>query len=300
MDYMLRKNLTLFLLLVVLSGLIVTSYFYHKTKNDLIEEEAQRKQMHSLVDMYNEVINDPFGNFKVPDNFSKSNLDDDWINDHIGDIERFMDQFSLSEDSLNYDELYFQKESDLNDAYALIEEMTTKHNKDISQMSGKIDSLNQLNRSLRHLMNEREKRINRGKSIIDSLNRSLKEIEINKKEMLTFSSPTGVEITYFGRVKDGKAHGAGIGIYKNGNSYEGSWRNNKRHGYGAFSWVSGERYEGNFVDGKIEGEGSYFWPSGERYVGSWINNQRHGMGTQFDKNGNIIYKGNWEYDVPLK
>ena len=44
-------------------------------------------------------------------------------------------------------------------------------------------------------------------------------------------------MTYTGDLHEGKKHGKGVCIWKNGNRYEGYFVNNKREGHGVFTWA---------------------------------------------------------------
>ena len=55
-------------------------------------------------------------------------------------------------------------------------------------------------------------------------------------------------------------------------------------------------YEGDFVNGKFEGNGKYIWEHGGYYIGQCKNGLANGKGTLYNKNGDIIQKGNWIND----
>lgn len=124
--------------------------------------------------------------------------------------------------------------------------------------------------------------------------------ESPKMDRLTFRNDKGTKIDYFGEVKNGKANGQGIGNHETGNVYDGEWENNQKHGKGTFRWVEGEVYEGEFVHGKREGKGTYYWPNGDKYVGEWEDDTRNGHGVLYDKDGKIIFEGNWDKDELVK
>ena len=56
---------------------------------------------------------------------------------------------------------------------------------------------------------------------------------------------------YVGELKDGKPHGKGIYIWKNGTKYEGEWKDGERYGQGRFTFTDGSKYVGEFKDGKV-------------------------------------------------
>lgn len=112
-----------------------------------------------------------------------------------------------------------------------------------------------------------------------------------KLEFARLSQPKEI-LSYFGEVKDGKAHGYGeaISIYKN--KYVGFWANNDFHGKGKFEWNIGDVYEGNFVEGKRQGYGKYTWSNGNIYEGLWSDGTHAGKGKYMWKNGDQ-YEGDW-------
>ena len=60
---------------------------------------------------------------------------------------------------------------------------------------------------------------------------------------------------YEGEFRDGKFHGQGKLIYKDGSVYEGTWENGMpRNGKGTYKETFGRVYEGAFVDGKRHGK----------------------------------------------
>lgn len=121
----------------------------------------------------------------------------------------------------------------------------------------------------------------------------------DRVKVLQFESMSGQNIYYLGEVQDGKANGAGVGIWPTGSIYRGFWKNNRRHGEGTIESHNGEKYEGQWTEGKREGEGVYYWPTGERYDGEWKNNRRNGHGTLYDPDGNVKIKGMWKNDKPM-
>ncbi|OJJ16007.1 hypothetical protein BKI52_35130 [marine bacterium AO1-C] len=128
------------------------------------------------------------------------------------------------------------------------------------------------------------------------LTESLKRQLINKRssDYLSFTNKKGVKVYYVGNVKDKKANGQGVGLYKNGSRYEGTWKNNMHHGVGTLYWPDGEYYEGSFQLDQRQGLGTYHWPSGDRFVGEWKEDKRNGLGTFYKKNGKVVAKGIWK------
>jgi hypothetical protein len=139
---------------------------------------------------------------------------------------------------------------------------------------------------------------------IETLNRQLRDRNrvLEQKgglQAIVIKNTQGATIHYVGETKNGKANGQGTGVWeKSGGVYKGEWKDNIRHGSGEYTWSDGERYTGEWNNDLKEGKGHYFWPSGERYEGSWVANRRNGDGTMYNKDGNVIYKGEWENDKP--
>lgn len=104
------------------------------------------------------------------------------------------------------------------------------------------------------------------------------------------------EVWYVGDVRDGRAHGRGVGIWNTGSRYDGEWRANRRHGIGTFTWKDGETYDGEFADDRRTGRGVYVWRTGERWEGDWLDDMRHGDGVLFDAKGKVRTRGRWERD----
>ncbi|XP_069774660.1 MORN repeat-containing protein 1-like isoform X2 [Narcine bancroftii] len=111
---------------------------------------------------------------------------------------------------------------------------------------------------------------------------------------------------YTGEVKQQLRDGFGHYIYPNSFfKYEGQWKNGKKHGHGKFLMKDGSYYEGEFVNGEIEGNGVQYWASsghgiltdkeGQIYRGSFHKHMRHGEGEIFYKNGDN-YQGDWVLD----
>ena len=64
----------------------------------------------------------------------------------------------------------------------------------------------------------------------------------------------GIECSYRGEILNGKPHGAGRLVYKDGNIFEGTWVEGKLNGFGrVISW-KGFYHEGQFKDGIAHGE----------------------------------------------
>ncbi|NBC24420.1 MAG: hypothetical protein GVX78_02255 [Bacteroidetes bacterium] len=142
------------------------------------------------------------------------------------------------------------------------------------------------------ILNLRQK-LRQKKTSIDSL------VDL-QKEVLRLKDDRGNAFYYFGPLKDGKANGKGIGVWRNGGVYEGEWKNNMRNGEGRFEWADGEVYEGTYERGKRSGKGTYIWTSGQKYVGEWEDDKRSGYGVLYNEYGNVSYKGQWLNDSPIR
>ena len=58
----------------------------------------------------------------------------------------------------------------------------------------------------------------------------------------------------------------------------GGWFNGKQHGHGKYIWKNGDVYTGAWVSGKRHGEGRMEWSNGNIHTGSWENDKRAGRG----------------------
>ncbi|MEM6633036.1 MAG: hypothetical protein AAF694_25420 [Bacteroidota bacterium] len=140
----------------------------------------------------------------------------------------------------------------------------------------------------------------------DSLTFALEKANIRSKSLksqiaqlpqsnyLKFIDKDGMEVFYVGGVKDKLAYGKGVGLYSNGNRYEGEWKANERHGKGTFYWSDGEYYVGNYYQNERQGQGNYYWPNGDKFTGLWQHDKRNGIGTFYGKDGKTVASGNWK------
>jgi hypothetical protein len=68
------------------------------------------------------------------------------------------------------------------------------------------------------------------------------------------------------------------------------------------NWINGneiydkDQYEGDYVNDKFEGKGRYTYITGNYYIGEFKNGKRNGKGEYYEKNGDLLYKGNWVDD----
>ncbi len=76
--------------------------------------------------------------------------------------------------------------------------------------------------------------------------------------------------------------------------YEGQWRNGRKHGHGKLIMRDGSFYEGDFINGEIEGKGTRFFAcDGRKYVGEFQGGECHGEGSLAYGDGST-YEGHFE------
>ncbi|XP_072012072.1 MORN repeat-containing protein 1 isoform X2 [Engystomops pustulosus] len=92
---------------------------------------------------------------------------------------------------------------------------------------------------------------------------------------------------YVGDVKRQLRHGYGIYVYANSFfRYEGEWKDGKKHGHGKLLFRDGSYYEGEFVHGEITGSGLRYWAAqGNTYSGEFLDGELHGHGVMKYKDG---------------
>uniref|UniRef100_F6YSP0 MORN repeat containing 1 n=1 Tax=Ornithorhynchus anatinus TaxID=9258 RepID=F6YSP0_ORNAN len=124
---------------------------------------------------------------------------------------------------------------------------------------------------------------------------------------------------YEGEWKEGKKHGHGKLLFKDGSFYEGDfvdgeimgngfryWASSgntysgqfvfgELQGYGVMKYKDGGRYEGEFSRGLREGHGCLVELDGQTYQGSFHDNKKHGEGRMIFRNGDR-YEGDWVLD----
>lgn len=129
------------------------------------------------------------------------------------------------------------------------------------------------------------------------------QVQVNENtagNYLSFRSRKGNIVYYVGDMKDGKAHGTGVGLFSTGSRYEGDWQNNLKHGKGVFQWQDGATYDGEYKDDLRHGSGTYHWPDGQKFVGEWEKDVRSGEGTFYDAKGKMVATGLWRDDELVK
>lgn len=119
---------------------------------------------------------------------------------------------------------------------------------------------------------------------LESARQTLREMRLDS---LTFISPKGVEVLYYGRLLGQKPSGFGIGFYKGKGYYIGEWNGNARHGKGKHVYLNGDVYEGEFANDLRDGYGVYRYASGELYEGEWKADLMNGAGKITFKDGDV-------------
>ncbi len=123
---------------------------------------------------------------------------------------------------------------------------------------------------------------------------------------------------YEGEVKNGKPHGKGTIVYKDGHSYQGDFVDGKRVGKGALYFVDGDKLECVFRDDYPNGKGVLYidgrphegefigdisnffncyhkdYASGASYSGAFLNGKYHGKGI-WDSASGTHYQGDFLY-----
>ncbi|XP_075697070.1 MORN repeat-containing protein 1 isoform X2 [Rhinoderma darwinii] len=103
---------------------------------------------------------------------------------------------------------------------------------------------------------------------------------------------------YVGDVKKQLRHGYGIYVYANSFfRYEGEWKDGKKHGHGKLLFRDGSYYEGEFVRGEITGNGLRYWATrGNTYSGEFQDGELHGHGVMKYKDGER-YEGEFVFGI---
>jgi len=113
---------------------------------------------------------------------------------------------------------------------------------------------------------------------------------------------------YVGEWLKGWRTGYGIYYWTNGDQYEGYFKENKITGFGTRNYAFGTRYEGNWLDGKYNGYGVVTagpdrfinnCKDCKTYKGNWVTDLKSGFGRCYDKNGYLIYEGEFWDDKPV-
>ena len=90
---------------------------------------------------------------------------------------------------------------------------------------------------------------------------------------------------YYGETKEGKPHGKGKLITKEGDVFEGTFVNGEGEGFFKVRYADGETFEGYFKKNLAEGKGKYLFKSRNLYEGEYKNGKCHGFGKLYYANG---------------
>ena len=100
-----------------------------------------------------------------------------------------------------------------------------------------------------------------------------------------------------------------VNTKNNKECYKGQLSNKTPNGIGLCKWNDGILFIGDFSNGKINGQGIQLALNGQEisncdncvmFVGCWKNGLKSGKGTCYDKNGDLIYFGNFENNKPIE
>lgn len=91
-----------------------------------------------------------------------------------------------------------------------------------------------------------------------------------------------------GRYNAGRAEG-----HAEFEEYDGQWHHHAKHGYGVHKNAEGV-YKGQFLHNERSGQGEAVYCSGKKFVGQWKNDERCGVGKLYEKDGGVIYEGEWQ------
>ncbi|XP_069804771.1 MORN repeat-containing protein 1 isoform X2 [Dendropsophus ebraccatus] len=103
---------------------------------------------------------------------------------------------------------------------------------------------------------------------------------------------------YVGDVKKQLRHGYGVYVYENSFfRYEGEWKDGKKHGHGKLLFRDGSYYEGEFIHGEITGNGQRYWAAlGNTYSGEFQDGELHGHGVMKYKD-DARYEGEFVFGI---
>eukprot|EP00002_Diphylleia_rotans_P037939 TRINITY_DN8547_c0_g2_i1.p1 TRINITY_DN8547_c0_g2~~TRINITY_DN8547_c0_g2_i1.p1 ORF type:complete len:393 (+),score=84.35 TRINITY_DN8547_c0_g2_i1:68-1246(+) len=106
------------------------------------------------------------------------------------------------------------------------------------------------------------------------------------------------EQSYEGPVnEDGKPHGHGKMIWKNGNLFEGLFQHGERMGNGEFRFSDGSSLAGHWTSEGLEGVGVYTFPDGSKQEGVYSSGELQGPCVEWDSDGFIYFLGHCQDGV---
>ena len=100
--------------------------------------------------------------------------------------------------------------------------------------------------------------------------------------------------TYTGNFKEGRMHGKGEYVWKNGGNYKGDFREGFFEGIGVRTYKSGTVYKGHFKYDKPHGEGTMTYVNGSIFKGLWQFGYKHGQGL-FKDNKGYSHEGTYKF-----
>lgn len=103
--------------------------------------------------------------------------------------------------------------------------------------------------------------------------------------------------SYDGQWKDGKLHGIGTYLFRDGKTYEGEWENNRQNGNGKAIYSDDRQYTGNWKNGRYEGRGFFTYTTGAKYMGEFSMGRRGGEGKVIYPCG-LVYEGQFHDGKP--
>jgi hypothetical protein len=98
---------------------------------------------------------------------------------------------------------------------------------------------------------------------------------------------------FFIKIKDGKKQKEKM-VKKESFMYGGDLESNTLDGIGFSVTENGKIYFGEWNEDNKNGTGLFLYPNGILYIGVFDNNQLNGFGLKFDKDGDLLYSGEWE------
>jgi len=104
--------------------------------------------------------------------------------------------------------------------------------------------------------------------------------------------PAGIVSVFTGKMRNGRADGAGEVVTNDGLVYEGAWQNGRASGSGRLKLPSGEEYLGSFRNGMADGKGREFEITGEVFEGRFRAGLRDGEGKTRLPSG-FSYDSSW-------
>ena len=93
---------------------------------------------------------------------------------------------------------------------------------------------------------------------------------------------------YVGQYRDGKRHGRGRLIEKDGSLLDGNFLEDLAHGDCNYYWKHGDTYLGEYKNGDRNGVGVCYYAGNRQYDGQWKNGKKHGFGRYSHFDGSVF------------